>query len=107
MERRKCLIKSLKNELWDFMAEAHEHCTHSIDDRSINDSLFSRSPKHAVNMTSCGPARDTVLTNRQTEKLNFGTNYLTIFVRQCVESYSSRTRRQQFLISSYYCDIAL
>jgi hypothetical protein len=24
-----------------------------------------------------GPARDTVLTNRQTEKLNFDTNYIT------------------------------
>jgi hypothetical protein len=29
------------------------------------------------NMTFCGPARDTVLTNRQTEKLNFDTNYIT------------------------------
>ena len=25
----------------------------------------------------CGPARDTVSTNRQTEKLNFDTNYIT------------------------------
>ena len=33
-------------------------------------------------MTFCGPARDTVLTNRQTEKLNFDTNYITMkFVR--------------------------
>jgi hypothetical protein len=31
-------------------------------------------PKYAVNMTFCGTARDTVLTNRQTEKLNFDTN---------------------------------
>jgi hypothetical protein len=31
------------------------------------------SAKHAENMTFCGPARDTVLTNRQTEKLNFDT----------------------------------
>ena len=29
-------------------------------------------------MTFCGPARDTVLTNRQAEKLNFDTNYITI-----------------------------
>ena len=29
-------------------------------------------------MTFCGPARDTVLTNRQTEKLNFDTNYITM-----------------------------
>jgi hypothetical protein len=28
-------------------------------------------------MTVCGLARDTVLTNRQTEKLNFDTNYIT------------------------------
>jgi glutaredoxin-related protein len=29
-------------------------------------------------MTFCAPARDAVLTNRQTEKLNFDTNYITI-----------------------------
>ena len=29
------------------------------------------------NMTFCGPARDTVLTNRQTEKLNFDNYYIT------------------------------
>ena len=29
------------------------------------------------NRTFCGPARDTVLTNRQTEKLKFDTNYIT------------------------------
>jgi hypothetical protein len=40
--------------------------------------LVAPSSKHAVNMTFCGPARDTVLTNRQTEKLNFDTNYITI-----------------------------
>jgi hypothetical protein len=28
-------------------------------------------------MTFYGPARDTVLTSRQTEKLNFDTNYIT------------------------------
>ena len=28
-------------------------------------------------MTFCGPYHDTVLTNRQTEKLNFDTNYIT------------------------------
>ena len=33
---------------------------------------------HAVNMTFCGPARDTVLTNRQTGKLNFDTCYITM-----------------------------
>jgi hypothetical protein len=32
------------------------------------------------NMTFCGLARDTVLTNRQTEKLNFDTNYITILL---------------------------
>jgi hypothetical protein len=41
MERRKCLIKSLKNELCNFMVEAHAHCTHSIADRSINVSLLT------------------------------------------------------------------
>jgi hypothetical protein len=30
------------------------------------------------NMTFCGPARDTILTNQQTEKFNFDTNYITI-----------------------------
>ena len=40
-------------------------------------------------MTFCGPARDTVLTNRQTEKLNFYTNYMTIYVvcRQIITLY--------------------
>jgi hypothetical protein len=59
------------------MVDAHAHCTHSIVDRSINVSLWAvaSSAKHAVNMMFCGPARDTVLTNRQTEKLNFDTNY--------------------------------
>jgi hypothetical protein len=28
-------------------------------------------------MAFCGPARDTILTNLQTEKLNFDTNYIT------------------------------
>jgi hypothetical protein len=41
MERRKCLIKSLKNELWNFMVGAHAHCTHSIVERSINVSLLT------------------------------------------------------------------
>ena len=45
--------------------------------------LFDRSMKCLIadrlpNMTFCGPARDAVLTNRQTEKLNFDTNYLTM-----------------------------
>ena len=31
-------------------------------------------------MTFCGPARDTILTNQQTEKLNFDTNYITITI---------------------------
>jgi hypothetical protein len=45
---------------------------------SIIVSIVVPSPKHAVNMTFCGPARDTVLTNRQTEKLNFDTCYVII-----------------------------
>jgi hypothetical protein len=36
------------------------------------------SSKQEVNMTFCGPARDTVLTNRQTGKLNFDTCYIII-----------------------------
>jgi hypothetical protein len=32
--------------------------------------------KHEVNMTFCGPARDMVLINRQTEKLNLDTFYI-------------------------------
>jgi hypothetical protein len=36
MERRKCLVKSLKNELWNFMVDTHAYCTHFIIDRSIN-----------------------------------------------------------------------
>ena len=51
------------------MVDTHSHCTHFIIDGSINVSV--------VNMTFCGPARDTVLINRQTEKLNFDTNYIT------------------------------
>ena len=42
MERRKCLIKSLKNELWNFMADTHAYYTHFIIDRSINVSLWTR-----------------------------------------------------------------
>jgi hypothetical protein len=72
MERRKCLVKSLKNELWNFMVDTHAYCTHFINDRSINVSL--RLP----NKTFCGPARDTVLPNQQTEKMNFDTNYITM-----------------------------
>jgi hypothetical protein len=62
------------------MVDTHAYCTHFIIDRSINVSLWTgaSSEKHAVNTTICGPARDTVLTNRQTEKLNFDTNYITI-----------------------------
>ena len=43
------------------MVDTHAYCTHFIIDRP--------------NMTFYGPARDTVLTNRQTEKLNFDNNY--------------------------------
>ena len=51
------------------MVDMHSHFTHFIIDGSINVSV--------VNMTFCGPARDMVLINRQTEKLNFDTNYIT------------------------------
>jgi hypothetical protein len=39
--RRKWLIKSLKNELWNFVVDAHAHYTHPIVDRSINVSLLT------------------------------------------------------------------
>jgi hypothetical protein len=41
MERRKCLIKSLENKLWNFKVEAHAHCTYSIVNRSITVSLLT------------------------------------------------------------------
>jgi hypothetical protein len=77
MERRKCLIKNLKNELWNFMVDAHAHCTHSIVDRSINVSLLTDCllAKACREHDVLWPARNTVLTNRLTEKLNFDTNY--------------------------------
>ena len=81
MERRKCLIKSLKNELWNFMVDTRAYFTHFIIDRSINVSLrtgFLLGKARSEHATFCGPARDTVLTNRQTEKLNFDTNYITM-----------------------------
>ena len=52
------------------MVDTHAYCTHFIIDRSINVSFWTGLPS----MTFCGPARDTVLTNRQTEKLNFDTS---------------------------------
>ena len=33
---------------------------------------------NGLNTTFCGPARDTLLSNQDTEKLNFDTNYKTI-----------------------------
>ena len=33
MERRKCLVKSFKNELWNFMVDTHAYCTHFIIER--------------------------------------------------------------------------
>ena len=35
---------------------------------------------NGLNMTFCGPARDTLLSNQDTEKLNFDTNYIPIIV---------------------------
>ena len=78
MKHRKYLVKSLKNELWNFMVDTHAYCTHFIIDRSINVSCGPVA-EHDV----YGPARDTVLTNRQTEKLNFDTNYNKVI---CVKS---------------------
>jgi hypothetical protein len=89
MECCKCLIKSLKKELWNFVVDAHAHCTHCIVDRSINISLLTgcllakACSEHDVLWTwrFVDLACDTVLTNWQTEKLNFDTNYVTILVK--------------------------
>jgi hypothetical protein len=70
------IVKSFENELWNFMVDTHAYCTHFIIDRSIKSKCLIAD--RLSNMTFCGPARDTVLTNRQTEKLNFDTNYITI-----------------------------
>jgi hypothetical protein len=48
--------------------------------KCFNCGPVASSAKYAVNMMFCGPVRDTVLTKRQTEKLNFDTNYTTIIV---------------------------
>ena len=57
------------------------------------------SAKHAVNMTFCGQARDTVLTNRQTEKLNFDANYITnIYIYIYIYIYNiNETKNDQIL----------
>ena len=39
-----------------------------------------RSHVDRLAMAFCGPARDTVLTNRQTEKSKFNTSYITILL---------------------------
>ena len=53
------------------------------------------------NMTFCGPARDTVLTNRQTEKLNFDTNYITILYVLRLYDILINRQRQLVEISHY------
>ena len=55
------------------------------------------SSKQEVNMTFCGPARDTVLTNRQTGKLNFDTCYIIII------TYLLRPRKQCVLWTRDRC----
>ena len=80
MERRKCLIKSFKSELWNFIVNTHAYCTHFIIDRSINVSMWTdcllgkACSEHDLLWTGAC----TVLTNQQTEKFNFDTNYITI-----------------------------
>jgi hypothetical protein len=56
-------------------------------------SLGTRLAKHAVNMTFCGPERDMVLTNRQTEKLNFDTNYITLWLYELITWLAIRSVR--------------
>ena len=63
------ISKQLLNELWNFTIHTHAHCTIlllTVNNRLIFDWL--------PNMTLCGLARDTVLSNRLTGKLNFDTN---------------------------------
>jgi hypothetical protein len=74
MERRKCLVKSFKNELWNIMVTRMRIAPILLLTGQCL--IADRLP----NMTFCGPARDTVLTNRQTEKLNFDTNYITMII---------------------------
>jgi hypothetical protein len=65
------------------MVDTHAYCTHFIIfNRSINVSLRTCCLLAKVRSEHdfCGPACDTVLTNRQTEKLNFDTNYITLKV---------------------------
>jgi hypothetical protein len=57
------------------------------------------------NMTFCGPARDTVLTNRQTEKLNFDTNYITILY--VLRLYDILINRQRQLVEISHCTYSL
>ena len=66
----------------NFSVDAYARYTHFVIDRSIIFPFWTGcpSPKHAVNTTFCGPARDTLLTNWQTEKLNFDTCYITIII---------------------------
>jgi hypothetical protein len=68
MERRKCLIKKFNNGTSRLTACALHP---SIVNRSINFLLWTRCQGNAVNTTFCGPGRDTLLSNRKTEKLNF------------------------------------
>jgi hypothetical protein len=46
---------------------------------------------HAVNMTFCGPAHDTVLTNRQTGKLNFDNCYIIIRLELLISGNNEQT----------------
>jgi hypothetical protein len=64
------------------MVDTHAYCTHFIIDRPINISLWTGCllRKARSEQRFCGPARDMVLTNRKTEKLNFDTNYITHFI---------------------------
>ena len=43
----------------------------------FNVDLLSCRQGNRLNMTFCGPARDTLFSNQGTEKFNFDTNYIT------------------------------
>ena len=68
-----------KNRLWNFAVDAHAQFTHSVVDLSIN--VLNRlacCQGNRVKTAFCGPARDTLLSNHNTEKLNFDCLTLTI-----------------------------
>ena len=61
----------------------HTLFTHFIVDRSKNVLFLTGRQGNGLNMTFCGPASDTLLSNQDTEKLNFDTKYITNISISC------------------------